>query len=314
MLGRIQPQKSFGDEALDLHVSDSHFLVKVSGLIDWAAFDAHWPALYGITGKPSHDPLVCFKMLLLEQWYGLSDPECEAQCADRLSFRRFLGLSLADPIPDETVLVRFRKRLLKARLAETLFTQVLAQIEAAGILVKRGTLVDATIVQSAKKPPVKGEGGDTEARWAVKGGKAVAHGYKAHVAVDDGSAIVRAIETTPGSVHDSVPADRLIDRSAAQAVYADAAYCDTDRRKRLRQAGMLPRIRFNPRGGELTPRQMALNHRWSKVRSSVERIFADWKTRRSLARCRYEGLKKNALHFTLLAIAHNMRRWSVMTG
>jgi IS5 family transposase len=107
MLGRIQPQKSFGDEALDLHVSDSHFLVKVTGLIDWTAFDAHWPALYGATGKPSHDPLVCFKMLLLEQWYGLSDPECEAQCADRLSFRRFLGLSLVDPIPDETVLVRF---------------------------------------------------------------------------------------------------------------------------------------------------------------------------------------------------------------
>jgi len=314
MLGRIQPQKSFGDEALDLHVSDSHFLVKVSGLIDWTAFDVHWPALYGTTGKPSHDPLVCFKMLLLEQWYGLSDPECEAQCADRLSFRRFLGLSLADAVPDETVLVRFRKRLLKAGLAETFFATVLAQIESAGILVRRGTLIDATIVQSARRPPVKGEGGDTDARWAVKGDKPVAHGYKAHIAVDHGSAIVRAIETTSGAVHDTVPADRLIDRSPASTVYADAAYCDTDRRKRLRQAGILPRIRFNPRGGELTPRQNALNHRWSKVRSGVERVFADWKGRRTLARCRYEGLKKNALHFTLLAIAHNMRRWSVLAG
>lgn len=314
MLGRIQLQKSFGDEALDLHVSDSHFLLKVERLIDWTAFDAHWPVLYGTTGKPSHDPLVCFKMLLLEQWYGLSDPECEAQCADRLSFRRFLGLSLADPVPDETVLVRFRKRLLKAKLAEPLFAAVLAQIEAAGLLVKRGTLIDATIVKSARKPPVKGEGGDTEATWAVKGGKPVAHGYKAHIAVDDDSAIVRAVETTSGSVHDSVPADRLIDRAQSAAVYADAAYCDTGRRKRLRQAGMQPRIRFNPRGGELTPRQTALNHRWSKVRAGVERIFADWKMRRSLARCRYEGLKKNALHFTLLAIAHNLRRWSVLAA
>lgn len=132
--------------------------------------------------------------------------------------------------------------------------------------------------------------------------------------MDDGSAIVRAIETTSGSVHDSVPADRLIDRSPASAVYADAAYCDTDRRKRLRGAGVLPRIRFNPRGGGLTPRRNALNHRWSTVRAGVERIFADWKTRRSLARCRYEGLKKNALHFTLLAIAHNLRRWAVLAG
>lgn len=315
MLGRIQPQKSFGDEALELHVSDSHFLMKVSGLVDWAAFDGYWPMLYGVTGKPSSDPLVCFKMLLLEQWYNLSDPECEAQCADRLSFRRFLGLSLNDTIPDETVLVRFRKRLLKAGLAEPLFASVLAQIEAAGVIVKRGTLVDATIVQSARQaPPKGGTGGDTDAGWAVKNGRAVAHGFKAHIAVDAGSEIVRAIETTSGSVHDSVPMDKLLDRASAQAVYADAAYCDTARRKRLRTLGIAPRIRFNPRGGELTPRQTALNHRWSKVRAKVEHVFADWKERRSLARCRYEGLKKNALHFTLLAIAHNLRRWSVLAA
>ena len=155
MLGRVRPQKSFGDEALELHVSDRHFLMKVSGLVDWAAFDHYWPGLYGATGNRSRDPLVCFKMLLLEQWYNLSDPECEAQCADRLSFRRFLGLSLADTIPDETVLVRFRKRLLKAKLAEPLFA-VLAQIEATGVIVKRGTLVDATIVQSSRQAPPKG--------------------------------------------------------------------------------------------------------------------------------------------------------------
>ena len=92
MLGRVQPQKSFGDEALEMHVSDQHFLMKVSGLVDWSAFDGYWPALYGVTGKPSSDPLVCFKMLLLEQRYNL-----------------------ADSIPDETVLVRFRKRLLKSK-------------------------------------------------------------------------------------------------------------------------------------------------------------------------------------------------------
>lgn len=100
--------------------------------------------------------------------------------------------------------------------------------------------------------------------------------------------------------------------SAGQGFGADVAYCDTARRKRLSAARIAPRIRFNPRGGERTPRQTALNHRWSKVRAKVEYAFADWKARRSLARCRYEGLKKNALHFTLLAIAHNLRRWLVL--
>ncbi|MFN3544020.1 MAG: transposase, partial [Thiobacillus sp.] len=189
------------------------------------------------------------------------------------------------------------------------------QIEAAGVLVRRGTLIDATIVRSARKAPPKGEaGGDTDARWAVKGNKPIAHGFKAHIAVDDGSEIVRAIATTNGSVHDSVPLDRLLERAPAAAVYADAAYCDTARRKRLRAQGIFPRIRFNPRAGELTPRQTALNHRWSKVRARVEHVFADWKARRTLARCRYEGLKKNALHFTLLALAHNLRRWSVLAA
>ena len=315
MLNRAQPQKSFGDEALHLHVSDSHFLVKVDRLVDWVAFDTYWPRLYSAVGKPSADPLVCFNMLPLEQWYALSDPQCEAQCADRLSFRRFLGLSLTDTIPDETVLVRFRKRLLKAGIAEELFASVLAQVEAAGVLIKCGTLVDATIVQSARKSPPKGEsGGDTEASWAVKNGKAVAHGFKAHIAVDENSEIVRAIATTTGSVHDSTPADKLIDQSPAKAVYADAAYCDGSRRKRLRAQGIFARIRFNPRNGELTSRQEALNYRWSKVRAKVEHVFADWKERRSLQRCRYVGLKRNALHFTLLAIAHNLRRWSVLAA
>lgn len=232
-----------------------------------------------------------------------------------MSFRRFLGLSLVDAIPDETVLVRFRKRLLKAGMAEELFAAVPAQLEAAGVIVKRGTLVDATIVRSARKAPPKGEiGGDEEAAWAVKGNRPVAHGYKAHVAVDEESEIVRAIETTTGATHDSTPADKLIDRAPAQAVYADAAYCDTKRRKALRARGIFPRIRFNPRNGKLTNRQTALNERWAKVRAKVEQVFADWKERRSLARCRDNGLKKNALHFTLLVIAHNLRRWSVLAA
>lgn len=298
-----------------MHVSEKHFLVNVDKLVDWAALDRFWPALYGKTGKPSSDPLVCFKMLLLEQWYDLSDPQCEAQCTDRLSFRRFLGLSLTDTVPDETVLVRFRKRLIKAGIAEELFDLVLGQIEAAGVTVKRGTLVDATIVQSARKAPPKGErGGDKDASWAVKNGKPVAHGFKAHIAVDDGSEIVRAIVTTSGSVHDSVPMDRLIDFAPAKAVYADAAYCDTERRARLRGLGIFARIRFNPRNGKLTSRQKALNVRWAKVRAKVEHVFADWKERRSLGRCRYVGLQKNTLHFTILAIAHNLRRWSVMAA
>ncbi|SPF51399.1 Putative glycosyltransferases (modular protein) [Syntrophobacter sp. SbD1] len=134
-MGRVRPQKYLGEEAPELLVPDRHLLVKVAGLVDWGAFDGYWPRLYGTTGKPSFDPLVCFKMLLLELWYGLSDPECEAQCVDRLSFRSFLGLSPVDAIPDETVLVRFRKQLVTAGLAEELFAAVPAHLESAGVAI-----------------------------------------------------------------------------------------------------------------------------------------------------------------------------------
>ncbi len=98
MLDRGEPQKRFGDEALEPRVSDSHFPIKVAGLVDWPAFDAYWSPLYATTGKPSSHRLVRFEMLFLEQWYALTDLECGAQCAGRLSFRRLLGFSLADRI------------------------------------------------------------------------------------------------------------------------------------------------------------------------------------------------------------------------
>lgn len=83
MLGRVQPQKSFGDEALDLHVSDSHFLVEVSVLVDWAEFDGYWPMLYGTTGKPSSDPLVCFKCCCSNS--GTTCPTPNAKCNARIT-------------------------------------------------------------------------------------------------------------------------------------------------------------------------------------------------------------------------------------
>ena len=145
----------------------------------------------------------------------------------------------------------------------------------------------------------------------MKGGNAT-HGYKAHAAVDAESDIVRCVITTPGNVHDSAVADELVSGDEV-AVYADKAYCDEGRRNRLRAEGIAPRILYKGRrNAPLTAYQRTINKRWSVVRSQVERIFADWKVRRSLSRCRYVGLMKNHLHITLLAMAHNLRRMFVL--
>ena len=109
MLGKQSGQMGFGDLEATGRVPEGHFLKKIDGQIDWRPFEKVLEPLYHPTqGRPSHPPLVMFKALLLQQWYGLSDPGLEEAICDRLSFQRFLGLSLTDPVPDETRICRFR--------------------------------------------------------------------------------------------------------------------------------------------------------------------------------------------------------------
>lgn len=324
MLGRSHPQKSFMAAELEKQVSPHQFLERIKSLMVWKTLEPHWDKLYGDTGRPSHPLLVVFKMLLLQRWFdGLSDGDVERQCRDRYSFRKFQGVSTAEGIPNATVLVRFRKRLIAARIEQTVFDEVLAQLDRAGVILRRGTLVDATVVKSARKPPPKRDVRDAEetrdtsdpqAGWAIKNDKPVGHGYKAHVAVDQTSAIVRAVEVTCGLVHDSRAFDTLVPEThQTKAVYADKAYDDTQRRKELRSRGVFARILHKAvRNKELTDRQRHENRRWSKPRAGVERVFADWKERRGYTRARYLGVKKNRLDAQLMAICHNLRRWAVL--
>ncbi|MCC7183697.1 MAG: hypothetical protein IOMNBAOH_00990 [Rhodocyclaceae bacterium] len=125
----------------------------------------------------------------------------------RIDFLCFLGLTLTDSVQDETALVRFGQRLMKKNLLILLFDHLNDQLTARGLLVKKGTLIDGRLVQSARANPPKDGGGtaDTEAGFGVRR-DTVMHGYKAHVAIDAGSEIVRAVIATPANVHDSVAA------------------------------------------------------------------------------------------------------------
>ena len=314
MQGHQRMQMGFGDLDVARHVSPEHFLVKVDELVDWQSFVPVLGSLYSHTGRPSHPPLVMFKMLLLGQWYGLSDVEVEAACRDRLSFMRFLGVGLGDAIPDQSVLVRFRQRLLGDRAARMLFDRVLEQLAVKGLLIRRGTLIDATIVQSARKPPTKGDKdtSDHDAGWTVKRG-VTTHGYKAHVAADEESGIVREAILTPANVHDSQVADELI-QFDEQAVYADKAYDSEARRQLLKDHGIGDGILHKGRRNRpLTEEQMAHNKAASPIRSGIEKWFGDWKERRGYRRCRYVGLAMNRLHLMLLVMAHNLRRMVVLS-
>jgi IS5 family transposase len=259
-----------------------------------------------------------FKALLLQQWHGLSDPAMEEALLDRVSFRRFCGFALDAETPDETTLCRFRNALKDADLGEALFAEVARQLDAAGFILKTGTLIDATLVRSAVRPPPSGSTPrdqesrsalDPDANWTRRGAnRSLFFGYKAHVGVDQGSGLIRSRVLTPAKVYESVVADALI-LGDEKAVYADKAYEKKERRAALRARGVKDRIQHRRHKSvkQLTRWQSLRNKLIGRVRGAVERTFSILKGRYGFTRMRYRGLKANAFHLDLAAIAHNLR-------
>jgi IS5 family transposase len=314
----IRKQGSFVEAFASTKLGRNTRLEAVSAQVKWYRFEKLLRKLEPDgAGRPPFDPLLMFKALLLQQWYGLSDAELEEALNDRVSFRRFLGLSLDMDAPDHTTLCRFRNRLVEAGLITRLFAEFDRQIEERGFALKQGTMLDATLVEAACSRPGPGHSaGDPDARFAKKEGKGGStHGYKAHLGVDQGTRLIRSATLTAANVNETEVADGLI-RGDERAVYADKAYDTHARRSRLKSVGIKDRImhRANKHHPNLPPWLARRNRLIAPIRASVETVFAVFKRRMRFVRARYIGKVKNAAHLLLLAVAYNMRRVTVLVA
>jgi IS5 family transposase len=314
-------QGGFAEAFLPAGFGRNARLERIAGLIDWVPVEALVKRVRpGQTGRPPYSPLAMVKALLLQQWYGLSDPGLEEALSDRVSFRRFCGLSLEEATPDETTLCRFRLALVAAGLGEALFAEVSRQLDAAGYMIKAGTLIDASLVEaSVKRPPdgstVKGEESrsrhDPDANWTRAGKhRGTFFGYKLHIGIDQGSGLIRSRRVTPAKVYESEVADELILGDEA-AVYADKAYEKRARREALKARGAKDRIQHRrTRGQPALPRWQTIRNKLiGRVRTAVERTFSELKRGPyGFTRMRYRGLDRCRLHVDLAAIAYNLRR------
>ena len=290
-------------------------LDRLAGLVKWYRFEkliGHLRDEAG-PGRPGYPVLVLFKALLLQSLYGLSDRELEEALDDRLSFRRFVGLSLEEPVPDHTVLNRFRNRLAAEGLLEKLFAELDRQLEGAGVILKRGTMLDATLIEAVSARPTDARPStDPDARFAKRQGKGgSSFGYKAHVGVDEGSGIIRAVITTPANVNDTTPADDLI-CGDEPVVWGDGAYHTHAREAALKARGVKPRLarRPNKHHPKLPPRLARYNQLIARRRAAVETTFATLKNRMGLRVIRYVGLAKATAQLLIAAMAFNLRRWA----
>jgi transposase, IS5 family len=311
-------QLSLADGLVEGGAGRNRQLEKFAALVDWAAFARLLGEVYAAPiGRPSYGPLVLLKCLLLQQWYRLSDPGLEEALSDRLSFRRFVGLALADPVPDHSTLSRFRSELGKRGLAEPLLAELNRQLDARGLMVKSGTLIDASLVEADGRRPRQGEPvegrSDRDATWNAMPEKPL-FGYKAHVAVDQGSGLVRRAILTPAHVSDKTPFLDLV-QGDERIVYADRGYESRWYRERLAERGIADGVmRCDFQRRRLTPDDHARNRTIAPLRAPVERTFAILKRWYGYRRVRYRSLLRNVLQLQLLACAMNLRRALVLTG
>ena len=260
-------------------------------------------------GGASNWPVVMMiKCMMLQRWFNLSDPMLEEMLLDRLSFRRFIGLRMEDKTPDETTFVVFRKRLRKHGHSATLFDKTVEILKQRGVILEEGTCVDATIIE-ASRGRKRSDGTSTKDKTAsyTKKHGTIHHGFKAHIATDR-NGIIKDYRFDTAGVHDSRHIDDLI-AYERHSVWADSAYMDSERKKRLQEQGIFCGIiERRVRGQkELTAEQKWHNRLVAGIRAVVEHPFA-WMKNTGYRRVRYRGLGRNGMDFALHAIAYNFKR------
>jgi IS5 family transposase len=258
------------------------FLAEMTAVVPWAALEAliepHYPKAGSNGGRRPFPIAVMLRIYCLQQWYNLSDPGAEEALYDIQSMRAFCHLELGrDSIPDETTI---------------------------GVLLRGGTIVDATLI--AASPSTKNAAGqrDPEMRSSKKGNQ-WHFGMKAHIGVDAKSGLVHTAGVTSGSVHDATVMDRLI-RDDDTAVYGDKGYASGAKKRAAEAAGVLWAVKEKAKPGHrLTAHQRARNRRFGKVCAKVEHVFRVMKCQFGYRKVRYRGLDKNAAQvFSLLALAN----------
>lgn len=289
-------------------------LAEISRLVDWNPIERLLSGIHrAAKGEAAYPPLMMFKVVLLQRWYDLSDPAMEAALFDRVSFLNFVGLSAEDETPDHTTIWRFRQHLAENGLIERLFAELSRQLDARGVTIKQGTLIDASLVTSAARRPRIDEGKvsptDPDARFGADNERRrYTFGYKIHVAVDAGSATVRTCRLTPANIQDITVAPDLVPPDGG-TVYADRAYDAASFRAALAARGCGDGVmrRAHPTQ-PLAPAEVMRNHELSLKRRPVEAVFGTLKRSYGFHRMRYFSAARNAVALFLACIAFNLRR------
>ena len=333
-------QLSFADVAIINSIKKNRtyeMLTKLDSVIYWQKIkrilEKHYKAGQSDEGASAFHPLVLFKALLLQKWFKISsDPELESQINDRISFKKFLGISIDELSPDHSTFSRFRKRLSKNAMM-LLNNEILLQFENKGLSINEGVAIDARLVKSASKPisnyeikklkenkPKLDKNGnpakfqrDTESNWIVKNNKRH-YGLKEHASVNINNGFILSTTLTPASVNDSkyLPYCTLTSRHTdkkIKAVYADKGYFGKPNSKFLVMNRIKDKImRKNTKSAKLTAYEKDRNKKISKKRYIVEQYFGLSHLHDKAYRARFTTIAKNIFDTMCRQAAFNIKR------
>ena len=303
-------------------------------------------------GRPPFDPVLMFKILVLQALYSLSDEATEFQIKDRLSFQRFLGMGLEGTVPDATTVWLFRERLVKAKAIDRLFARFDAALKDRGYLAMGGQIIDATVVPAPKQrntqeektaikegripkewTPAKVRQKDRDARWSIKYSKAKVQegadpraakpvdlaipmfGYKNHIGIDRTHGLIRTWDVSAANAHDGARLPDLISKeNTASGVWADTAYRSKKNEAFLARGMFTSNIHQKRLPRRALPERIArANARRSKVRAAVEHVFAGQKHRMGLV-VRTIGIARARIKIGMANLVYNFQRLAWLEG
>lgn len=288
------------------------FLAEMDRAVPWAELCAliepHYPKASSAGGRP---PIALERMLriyCLQQWYNLSDPGAEEALYDSLTMRGFAGVtSDADVIPDETTILRFRRLLEQHELTAQMLSAINTMLADKGLLVGKGTIVDATIIHAPSSTKNEEKARDPEMHQTRKG-KQWYFGMKVHTGVDADSGLVHTVVSTAANVADNQVMGELM-HGEEKALYGDSAYHSKEAKQMAEDAGIQFKVCQRASGGRaLTEQQRQSNRRISRVRSIGEHPYLVVKRLWGHSKVRYRGLMKNQVQMLALFALGNVFR------
>lgn len=286
------------------------FLEKMQNIVPWTAWVNIIKPFYptGERGRPPIELEVILRMYLLQVWFSLSDEMLEDSIYDSQSMRRFLGINLLEQrVPDATTLLHFRHLLEKHNLSTKMFAQLNQILLENGIMMQKGTIVDATIISAPCSTKNKEKERDPDMKSTKKGNQ-WHFGMKAHIGVDKDSGLVHTIETTGANVHDVTMTSKLL-HGKEETLHGDAGYLGANNQDEMPVLDYQINVRRSSIAKlpeDEQPAAKELQHAKSSVRAIVEHPFHILKNTFGFKKTRYRGISKNHSRLNILFASVNL--------